>query len=41
VHDRLGLEIERRRIFPEIRELDDARIRRPLDEEGLIALAAV
>jgi len=40
VQDRLGLEVERRRILPEIRELDDARVRRPLDQEGLIALAA-
>jgi len=40
VQDRLGLEVERRRILPEIRELDDARVRRTLDQEGLIALAA-
>ena len=29
VQDRLGLEVERRRILAEVRELDDARVRPP------------
>ncbi len=40
MQDRLSLEVERRRILPEIRELDDARARGTLDEECLIALTA-
>src|SRR5439155_26420190 len=40
VQDRLGLEVEGRRVLPEVRELDDARVRRALDQKCLIALAA-
>jgi hypothetical protein len=40
MQDRLGLEVERRRILPEVGELDDTGVRRALDEKCLIALAA-